>query len=121
VDLSPRADDRGDEKPRWRIVNRPIRINGGCGFAGRQVVQYVLNYGLSECLCVVDNFFTGRNPDLSVSAYEGCHAENTNVNERSLEQYAFSPSKQAWPQEYFHGVCVWRETLTRRSMRSASA
>ena len=42
---------------------QPILITGGCGFVGRHVVQYVLNQGLGDQICLVDNLFTGRHPE----------------------------------------------------------
>ncbi|HYL85235.1 MAG TPA: NAD-dependent epimerase/dehydratase family protein [Candidatus Angelobacter sp.] len=44
-------------------MNLPILITGGCGFVGRHVVQYILNHDLTDDIWLIDNLFTGRNPE----------------------------------------------------------
>jgi len=42
---------------------QPILITGGCGFVGRHVVQHILQHGLTDQICIVDDLFTGRHPE----------------------------------------------------------
>jgi hypothetical protein len=92
-------------------VSRLIRITGRCGFVGRHVVQYILNYGLTERIWLADDSFTRRHPGLSASTYEGCQAEIADSMERPLQRDTYPRSTQANLRKYVRGMRVWRETF----------